>query len=55
MTAVLLSDTADQDPPTENLSLAYGQIHVTYSQQLPTGAVGSVAEFAWDLVGNAPG
>jgi type VI secretion system secreted protein Hcp len=54
VTSCLLADTSDPDRPMENVSLAYGRIHVAYTQQSPTGGVGAVTEFAWDLIRNGP-
>jgi type VI secretion system secreted protein Hcp len=54
VTSCLLADTSDPDRPMENVSLAFGTIHVAYTQQSPTGGGGSVTEFAWDLVRNGP-
>ena len=48
----LLADPADSDRPVENVSFQYGKIHVTYSQQSPTGALGTVSAFGWDVVRN---
>lgn len=55
VTSCLLADAADPERPTENVALAYGKIHVAYTQQSPTGAPGTVSELTWDLVHNTPG
>jgi type VI secretion system secreted protein Hcp len=55
ITSCLLADAADPERPTENVALAYGKIHVAYTQQSPTGAPGAVSELTWDLVHNTPG
>jgi type VI secretion system secreted protein Hcp len=55
VTACLIADAADPDRPVENVSLAFGKIHVAYTQQSPTGGLGSVSEFSWDVGRNAPG
>ena len=55
VTSCLLADAADPERPTENVALAYGKIHVAYTQQSPTGGPGPVSELTWDLVHNAPG
>jgi type VI secretion system secreted protein Hcp len=54
VTACLLADAADPDRPVENVSLAFGKIHVTYTQQSPDGGPGSVSQFGWDVDRNAP-
>jgi type VI secretion system secreted protein Hcp len=54
VTSCLLADPSDPDRPMENVSLAYGKIHVAYTQQSPTGGAGAVTEFAWDLSHNGP-
>ena len=55
VTSSLLADAADPDRPTENVALAYGKIHVAYTQQSPTGGAGSVSQFTWDLIRNSSG
>ena len=55
VTSCLLADAADPERPAENVALAYGKIHVAYTQQSPTGAPGAVSELTWDLVHNTPG
>jgi type VI secretion system secreted protein Hcp len=54
VTACLVADAADPDRPVENVSLAFGKIHVAYTQQSPDGGVGSVSTFGWDVDRNAP-
>ena len=54
VTACRLTDTADPDRPVENVSLAFGKIHVAYTQQAPDGGPGSVSQFGWDVDRNAP-
>ena len=46
VTSCLLADAADPERPTENVALAYGKIHVAYTQQSPTGAPGAVSELS---------
>jgi type VI secretion system secreted protein Hcp len=55
VTSCLLADAADPERPTENVALAYGKIHVAYTQQSPTGGLGAVSELTWDLVHHTPG
>jgi type VI secretion system secreted protein Hcp len=54
VTSCLLADPADPDRPVENVSFEYERIHVNYTQQSPTGGVGTVSTFGWDVVRNAP-
>ena len=54
VTSCLLADSADPDRPVENVTFDYGKIRVNYSQQSPTGALGVVSSFGWDVVRNAP-
>ena len=55
VTSCLLADAADPERPSENVALAYGKIHVAYTQQSPTGGPGTVSQFTWDLVRNTSG
>ena len=55
VTSCLLADTAEPDRPVENVALAYGKIHVAYTQQAPSGGVGAVAEMSWDVVRSTGG
>jgi type VI secretion system secreted protein Hcp len=52
VTSCLLADTAEPDRPVENLVLAYGKIHLAYTQQSSSGGVGAVSEMTWDPVHN---
>jgi type VI protein secretion system component Hcp len=54
VTACQLADAIDPERPVENVALGFGKIHVAYTQQSPSGGIGSVSEFGWDLVRNAP-
>ena len=54
MTSCLLADSADPDSPVENVAFDYGKIRVSYTQQSPTGALGAVSAFGWDVIRNAP-
>ncbi len=45
-------DAEDGDVPIEQFSLGYAKFEISYSQQLPTGALGPPVSAGWDLKAN---
>lgn len=60
LTEVLVSSystggSGGEDRLTENVTLNFAKIHVTYKEQTATGAAGGAPEFKWDIPANKAG
>jgi type VI secretion system secreted protein Hcp len=54
VTSVSTGGSGGEDRLTENVSLNFKSVDVTYKEQTKTGSAGGKGEFKWDIAGNAP-
>ena len=52
VTSTSLAESADATQPIEAVSVAFGTVKVTYTQQSPSGGIGSASTFGWDVKAN---
>jgi type VI secretion system secreted protein Hcp len=53
VTSVSTGGSGGEDRLTENVTLNFARVKVTYKEQLPTGGVGDKPEMGWNVAENA--
>jgi type VI secretion system secreted protein Hcp len=54
VTSVNVAAVQDQNVPTENVTLGFGKIELTYRSTKPAGGVGTEKTFTWDVAQGKP-
>lgn len=54
VTSLSTGGSSGEDRLTENVTLGFGKVQVTYREQRPDGAVGEKHMFGWDLAASRP-
>lgn len=52
VSSVSTGGSGGEDRLTENVSLNFAKVEVTYKEQMATGKAGGAPEFKWDILGN---
>jgi type VI secretion system secreted protein Hcp len=52
VTSISTGGSGGEDRLTENVSLNFKEVAVTYKEQTKTGAAGGKGDFKWDIAGN---